>query len=86
MAIAQTDLIATALVFREEQMPQCVALLSGGLDSMLAIRLMQEQNVGVEAVTFRTLFTGCHEQAASSAQRLERTAHVLDRATTTICS
>ena len=27
--------------------PRCVALLSGGLDSMLAIRILQEQGVGV---------------------------------------
>ncbi len=51
-------------------MPQCVALLSGGLDSMLAIRLMQEQDIAVEAVTFRTLFTCCQDQAGRAAQIL----------------
>ena len=43
---------------------RCVALLSGGLDSKLAIRLMQEQGIEVEALNFKTLFTCCQDQAA----------------------
>ncbi|MBS7621933.1 hypothetical protein KEJ32_07475, partial [Candidatus Bathyarchaeota archaeon] len=35
---------------------KALALYSGGLDSSLAIRLMQEQDVEVEAVTFLTPF------------------------------
>ncbi|MER3407306.1 MAG: tRNA (5-methylaminomethyl-2-thiouridylate)-methyltransferase [Nitrososphaera sp.] len=36
--------------------PKAVALLSGGLDSNLAIRMMQEQGVDVEAVAIKTPF------------------------------
>ena len=38
-------------------MTRCVVLLSGGLDSMLAIRIMQEQGIEVEALNFKTMFT-----------------------------
>jgi len=37
---------------------ECVALLSGGLDSMLAARLMPEQGVAVDAVAFRMIYSG----------------------------
>ena len=50
---------------------RAVALLSGGLDSMLAIRIMQEQGIAVEALSFRTMFTCCQDQAG-------RAAHMLD--------
>jgi tRNA-uridine 2-sulfurtransferase len=49
---------------------RCLALLSGGLDSMLAIRLMQEQRIEVEAVNFKTIFTCCQDTAAQSARDL----------------
>jgi tRNA-specific 2-thiouridylase len=49
---------------------RCVALLSGGLDSMLAVRLMQRQGVEVEAVNFQTIFSCCRDQAAVAAQQL----------------
>ena len=35
---------------------KAVALLSGGLDSMLAVRVVQEQGVHVEAINFFTGF------------------------------
>ena len=35
---------------------RAVALLSGGLDSMLAIRVLQEQGIEVEGLDFDTLF------------------------------
>jgi tRNA U34 2-thiouridine synthase MnmA/TrmU len=50
---------------------RCVALLSGGLDSMLAIRIMQQQGVEVEAVNFQTLFTCCRDQAGQAARELD---------------
>ena len=34
---------------------RCVALLSGGLDSMLVIRIMQAQGIEVEALNFKTV-------------------------------
>ncbi|MFT5527398.1 MAG: tRNA-specific 2-thiouridylase, partial [Pirellulaceae bacterium] len=47
---------------------RCVALLSGGLDSMLAIRLMQEQGIEVEALNFKTIFTCCQDLSAHAAR------------------
>ena len=49
---------------------RCVALLSGGLDSMLAIRLMQEQGIAVEGLNFKTLFTCCQDTAGQAAEEL----------------
>ncbi|MEO9294044.1 MAG: tRNA (5-methylaminomethyl-2-thiouridylate)-methyltransferase [Nitrososphaera sp.] len=40
----------------EEKRPKAVALLSGGLDSNLAIRMMLDQGVDVEAVAIKTPF------------------------------
>jgi len=40
-------------------MTKAIALLSGGLDSILAIKLILEQGIGVEAVNFLTLFCTC---------------------------
>lgn len=48
----------------------CVVLLSGGLDSMLAIRIMQEQGIEVEALNFKTIFTCCQDQSAQVARDL----------------
>lgn len=47
-----------------------MVLLSGGLDSMLAVRLMQEQGLEVEALNFRTTFTCCQDTAAQAAHEL----------------
>ncbi len=52
-------------------MARCVALLSGGLDSMLAIRIMQEQGVEVDAVNFKTIFTCCQNISAQAARELD---------------
>jgi len=49
---------------------RCVALLSGGLDSMLAIRIMQEQGIEVEALNFKTIFTCCQDVSAVAARDL----------------
>ena len=49
---------------------RCVVLLSGGLDSMLAIRIMQEQGIEVEALNFKTIFTCCQDQSAQAARDL----------------
>ena len=52
-------------------MVRCVALLSGGLDSMLAIRMMQEQGIEVEALNFKTMFTCCQDTSAEAARDLD---------------
>jgi len=49
---------------------RAVALLSGGLDSMLAIRTLQDQDVDVHALNFQTLFTCCKNTAAQAARKL----------------
>lgn len=49
---------------------RAVALLSGGLDSMLAIRVLQEQGLEVEALNFQTTFTCCKDTAAQAAREL----------------
>ena len=51
-------------------MAVCVTLLSGGLDSMLAIRIMQDQGIEVEALNFKTMFTCCQDLSAQAANRL----------------
>jgi tRNA-specific 2-thiouridylase len=50
---------------------KCVALFSGGLDSMLAVRLVQQQDIAVEAVTFKTIYTCCDDNAGRAASFLE---------------
>ncbi|TLY02090.1 MAG: DUF814 domain-containing protein [Thaumarchaeota archaeon] len=40
----------------DEKKPKAVALLSGGLDSSLAVRMMLEQGVEIEAVAIKTPF------------------------------
>jgi len=46
---------------KQERKPKALVLLSGGLDSMLAARLMLDQDVDVEAVHFITPFSGQNE-------------------------
>lgn len=50
--------------------PRAVALLSGGLDSMLAIRIVQDQGIEVEALNFRTIFACCKDESAHAAREL----------------
>ncbi len=40
-------------------MIKAIALLSGGLDSILATKLILEQGIDVEAVNFLTVFCTC---------------------------
>ncbi len=53
---------------------KCVALLSGGLDSILAIKVLQEQGIEVEAVNYVIRFAACipsgGENAATKAARI----------------
>src|SRR5262245_46437463 len=49
---------------------KAIALLSGGLDSRLAIRIVQEQGIEIEALNFRTIFGCCKDEAGQAAQEL----------------
>lgn len=51
-------------------MTKAVALLSGGLDSMLAIAIVKAQGVEIEAVNFHTIFGCCKDDAGSAARKL----------------
>lgn len=44
---------------------KAIALLSGGLDSTLAARIVMEQGVGLEALNFMTLFCTCTQRGAT---------------------
>jgi tRNA-uridine 2-sulfurtransferase len=60
----------------EEKKPKAVALLSGGLDSTLAVRMMLEQGVDVEAIAIKTPFCdfdcgrGCGQRVKEVADEL----------------
>lgn len=49
---------------------RCIVLFSGGLDSMLAVRILQAQGIDVESLNFKTIFTCCQDQAGQAARRL----------------
>jgi len=51
-------------------MPRAVALFSGGLDSMLAVRILKKQGFEIEALNVRTIFECCHARAARAADEL----------------
>jgi len=44
---------------------KAIALLSGGLDSTLAARVMMEQGVELEALNFMTVFCTCTNRGAT---------------------
>ncbi len=54
-----------------------LALVSGGLDSSLAIKLIQEQGIEVEGVSFTSPFFG-PENAKKAAEELEIRLHIID--------
>jgi tRNA-uridine 2-sulfurtransferase len=60
----------------DEKKPKAVALLSGGLDSSLAVRMMLEQGIDVEAVAIKTPFCdfdcgkGCGQRVKEVADEL----------------
>jgi tRNA U34 2-thiouridine synthase MnmA/TrmU len=61
---------SSSLIPRPSSPIRCVTLLSGGLDSMLAVRIMQEHGVEVEALNFKTIFTCCQDQSGHAAHEL----------------
>jgi hypothetical protein len=48
---------------------KAVVLLSGGLDSTLACRILQEQGIEIEAINFRTAFACCKDDALEAARQ-----------------
>ena len=60
----------------EKKKPKAVALLSGGLDSSLAVRMMLEQGIDIEAVAIKTPFCdfdcgkGCGQRVKEVADEL----------------
>ena len=50
-------------------MTKALVLFSGGLDSMIAVKLLQEQNIKVEGITFTSVFFDA-EKAKESAKQL----------------
>ncbi len=44
---------------------KAIGLLSGGLDSILAIKVLQEQGLEIEALNFHTLFCSCTPKGSS---------------------
>lgn len=56
---------------------KALALVSGGLDSSLAVKLIQEQGIEVEGVSFTSPFFG-PENAKKAAEELEIRLHILD--------
>lgn len=49
---------------------KAVALLSGGLDSTLAIKILQRQGIEIEAINFQTMFGCCKDDARQVAHEL----------------
>jgi len=49
---------------------KAVALLSGGLDSTLAVKILQEQGIEIEAINFQTMFGCCKDDARQVAHEL----------------
>ena len=49
---------------------KAVALLSGGLDSHLAIKIMQMQGIEVEAINFKSTFSCCKDDAGGGSRKL----------------
>ncbi|MFO7904323.1 MAG: hypothetical protein R6U98_16790 [Pirellulaceae bacterium] len=71
--------LAAEKVIRDWYNMRCVALLSSGLDSQLAVRLMLQQGIQVEAVHVRTLFTHDRDRTAEVANELAVPLTVLDQ-------
>jgi len=49
---------------------KAIALLSGGLDSTLAVRLMLDQDIEVHALSFVTPFCTCNRKGRCEARRV----------------
>jgi hypothetical protein len=61
----------------EKSRVKAVALFSGGLDSILAVKLIQEQNVDVAGLTFTTPFFSAYK-ALTAARYIGLNLHIMD--------
>lgn len=50
--------------------PKAIALISGGLDSTLAVKLILAQGIEVEALNFVTLFCTCNRKGRCEARHV----------------
>lgn len=80
------DRLAQGLQWATQSRPKAIALLSGGLDSTLAIKMMLEQDVEIMAVNFVSPFCTCSPRregtchlASAVARRLGVKIRVLDK-------
>jgi len=56
---------------------KAIALFSGGLDSIIAVKLIQRQGIKVQGVTYETPFFNAHK-ALTAAAKIDLPLHVLD--------
>jgi len=59
--VEPADVVNADLAAAGKKRPKAIVLLSGGLDSMLALRLTMEQGVDVTAVKFSSPFCNCNQ-------------------------
>jgi len=64
---ARRDCASIGSTLKRTAMPRAVVLFSGGLDSTLAVRILQEQGFQVDALNIRTVFECCKARAAKAA-------------------
>ena len=57
---------------------KAISLFSGGLDSQIAVCLIKEQGITVEALNFKSPFFGADERTAKAAEDLQVKLHTID--------
>ncbi len=57
---------------------KAISLFSGGLDSQIAVCLIKEQGITVEAINFKSPFFGADEKTIQAAEALDIKLHTLD--------
>lgn len=57
---------------------KAISLFSGGLDSQLAVCLIKEQGIEIEAINFKSPFFGAEERTVKAAQDLKIKLHIIN--------
>ena len=57
---------------------KAISLFSGGLDSQIAVCLIKEQGITVEAINFKSPFFGADERTVKAAADLDIKLHIID--------